>query len=154
MEKVNKPIIERGPNQRWVADLIDLRKMAAFNNNFKYVLNIVDSFSKRLWSIPLKSKKADKIAEEFETVFKVEKPHVLQSDNGKEFRSNTLAAICREYGIKQVFATAYKPNSSGQVERTNRTLKQMILHLPRPLGNSKPFYLRNTLFGERVLNYL
>ncbi len=100
--------------------------MAAFNGNFKYVLNIVESFSKWLWSIPLKSKKSSKIAEEFETVFKKEKPHVLQSDNGKEFKNGDLARVCANYGIKQVFATAYKPSSSGQVERTNRTLKQMI----------------------------
>ncbi len=85
IEKVNKPIVTKGPLVRWTADLIDMHKLAAFNNNHKYVLNIIDSFSKYLWSIPLKTKGATQISKEFEQIFEKEAPNILAMDNSKEF---------------------------------------------------------------------
>ncbi len=95
-------LVVRGKNIRWVADLINLHKLAPSNNNYKYILNIVDSFSKKLWSIPLKTKGSLMIASEFDKLFTQQAPNILQSDNGKEFRNDDLAKICKKHEVEQV----------------------------------------------------
>ncbi|KAG0437018.1 hypothetical protein DMUE_3922 [Dictyocoela muelleri] len=52
-----KPLISNYPRQRYIADLIDLRLYNDINNGFDWILNVVDSFTKFSWTIPLKIKR-------------------------------------------------------------------------------------------------
>ena len=56
LKKRNKIIIENGPHYRYVADLWNLPKDIADSSEYKYVLDIVDHFSKWDYGYPLKSK--------------------------------------------------------------------------------------------------
>ena len=47
--RVNKPIIAKAPNSIWGVDLIDLSKYSGHNNFFKYVMLVVDTFSRKVW---------------------------------------------------------------------------------------------------------
>ena len=49
----------------WVADLIDIQAFSKDNNEIKYLLTIIDIFSKFLWIVPLKRKTAVKVANAF-----------------------------------------------------------------------------------------
>ena len=53
-------------------------------------------------------------------------PSVLISDNGKSFTSKFMEALAKSFNIKQIFNTFYKPSSSGQCERMNRSLIQSL----------------------------
>jgi transposase InsO family protein len=51
----------------------------------KYLLTMIDCFSKYAWAIPFKNKTADEIFEAFTLIFKERKPKKLRTDKGKEF---------------------------------------------------------------------
>ena len=40
----------------WGCDLVDMRDLVKQNKGFKYMLNVIDVFSKYAWSIPMKDK--------------------------------------------------------------------------------------------------
>ena len=60
---VIKPIISKRPNAHWQMDCISMsdEKMVFANNGVTMVLNVVDLYSKKAWSQPLKSKSAEEI---------------------------------------------------------------------------------------------
>jgi hypothetical protein len=54
-----KPIVEAvRPNQYFQADLVDFSKLDynKHNNGYTYILNVIEIYSKFLWSFPLKNK--------------------------------------------------------------------------------------------------
>jgi len=63
----------RTPSYGWLdlaqADLLEMPRLAWHNEGYKYVLIVVDVLSKYLWTVPLKTKKAEEVAKAFEKVF-------------------------------------------------------------------------------------
>ena len=50
-------------------------------------------------------------------------PRALISDGGKHFCNNQLEKLLTKYGVTHKVATAYHPQTSGQVEISNKELK-------------------------------
>jgi transposase InsO family protein len=124
-----KPIVVLEPNKHWQMDLIDLSKYAEENKDYRYVLNIVDLFSKKLMSIPLLDKSGASVAESLDSLLRQSgsaKPAILQSDNGSEFKNTDVDAVLKRYKVHQVFSKPYTPTTQSQVERVNGTLKKLI----------------------------
>ena len=72
----------------WKLDILDLKDYGPGNNRgFRYVLVIIDIFSKFGFTIPLKNKNALTIKDSFENVLinSKRKPNLIESDRGKEF---------------------------------------------------------------------
>jgi len=95
---------------------------------FKWILTMVDVFSKYIWARPFKNKSAEEVKETFSHIFKERRPIVLQTDNGKEFKNTVLADYLHRWGITQVFSKAYTPTTQGMVEQYNQTLKHKIFN--------------------------
>ena len=130
-EKVTNPLMTSRPMEHLQMDLVDFHqyKNYAGNNNYTFLLVVVDCFSKFLWAFPLKRKEAPEVLSKLRALFMTEGiPTILQSDNGKEFVSDESRAYYERCGIIFRTGRAYKPSSQGQVERTNRTLKSAIYH--------------------------
>jgi hypothetical protein len=53
----------------WTANLMDFQKLSRHNKDFKYLLNVIDTFSKFAYSIPLKTKSSQEITAAFEKLF-------------------------------------------------------------------------------------
>ncbi|KAI5152326.1 hypothetical protein ENBRE01_2744 [Enteropsectra breve] len=122
-----QPIVEYNKLDRYIADSIDMRAYASLNDGFKWVLNVVDSFTKFAWSFRLKEKSAIVYATAFKGLFYTEGvPKILHTDNGKEFKNALLDELCTELNIKRVFGRVRHPQSQGQVERFNQTLKRRL----------------------------
>jgi len=113
-------------NGHWQADLINFQKYN--ERGFKWILTVVDVFSKYLWAIPLKNKSTEEVKEVFSCIFKERSPIVLQTDNSKEFKNTALANYLCLWGITQVFSKAYTPTTQGMVEQYNQTLKHKIFN--------------------------
>src|SRR6218665_1884402 len=73
-EELHKPVVKKfrkrrvyvkGIDEIWAADLMDMQSFAEYNNGFKYLLSVVDIFSKYGWIVPLK----DKSGKSFEKIF-------------------------------------------------------------------------------------
>ena len=67
---------------------------------------------------------ADILLEEF--MFRYGIPHQIHSDQGSEFDSELIRELCKLLRIHKTRTTAYHPQSDGQVERANRTIKALL----------------------------
>ena len=54
----------------WGIDHITMIKYSKQNNNYKYVLTVIDFFSKYSWCYPLKNKNSNEIINSFKDIFK------------------------------------------------------------------------------------
>ena len=43
-------------DETWSADLINKSSLSKYNNNYKFILTVIDIFTKHAWAIPLKNK--------------------------------------------------------------------------------------------------
>ena len=111
----------------WSMDILDLKDYGSENNrNHRYVLVIIDNFSKFGWTVPLKNKNAQTIKDAFENILINSKrsPNLIESDRGKEFYNNIFQDFLNKNNI-----TLYSRNSSyGAVfaERFNRTIRDLL----------------------------
>jgi len=69
-----RKVISNGINDIWAVDLVDMQEWSDDNDGYKYMLNIIDVFSRYAWSIPLKTKTAKEVLKAFESI--KEKPIV------------------------------------------------------------------------------
>ena len=77
----------------------------------------------------LKRKTAEEVAQTVMEIFcLIGSPHILQSDNGREFKNINLARMIRELspGCKIVHGKPRHPESEGSVERANREIKKVL----------------------------
>ena len=149
VEKINKPTVTSQPGEQWHADLIDMQSYAGLNNGVKYLLTIIDAFSKFAWVETLKSKTEKEVAAAFEDVFKSGTPRKLVTDNGGEFNNGTFAALMTKYQITHVNTSPYNPKANGMVERFNKTLKGKIQKFMDHYGSNH--YI--DALPDLVLNY-
>ena len=49
-------IIPSYKDETWSADLIDKSSLSKYKNNYKFILTVIDIFTKYAWAIPLKNK--------------------------------------------------------------------------------------------------
>ena len=112
---------------QWQADMEDMHGLASQNDKMRYILTVIDVFSKFAWSEPVRSKDAGAVADALKQVLhqsKPKKPKRLQTDKNKEFFNNTFAALMRRHGISH-FASK-SDQKAAVVERFNRTIKTII----------------------------
>ena len=111
----------------WSLDILDLKDYGPENNRgYRYVLVIIDNFSKYGWTVPLKNKNGQTIKDSFENILinSKRKPDLIESDRGKEFYNNIFQDFLKKNNIK-----LYSRNSSyGAVfaERFNRTIRDLL----------------------------
>jgi hypothetical protein len=99
--------------------------LAKHNDNYRYLLTIIDVFSKYAWTVPLKKKDSNSVTDAFETIFADRKPLKLQTDKGREFVNAQLQNKLEERSIQ--FYTSQNDDIKASVaERFNRTLKSKM----------------------------
>ena len=114
----------------WSLDILDLKDYGPENNRgFRYVLVMIDNFSKFGWTIPLKNKNAQTIKDSFENILisSKRKPNLIETDRGKEFYNNIFQDFLNKNNIK-----LYSRNSSYAAvfaERFNRTIRDLLKKL-------------------------
>ena len=83
-------------NDVYQMDLVDMQKFAKFNNGVKYILTVIDCFSRYAFAVPLKSKKPKEIIEAMTTVFKEYGiPLKIFTDKGTEFLNKDAEAFLK-----------------------------------------------------------
>jgi len=108
----------------WTGDLMDIHKYARQNKNYKFILVLVDIFSRYAWARPLKNKSATSTAEALKDVFTSSIPKKLWTDEGTEFYNNTVNRILKEHNI-ELYST-HNDVKAAIAERFIRTLRRKI----------------------------
>ena len=130
----------------WGIDLITMIKYAKQNSNCKYILTVIDFFSKHSWCYPLKNKNSNEIINSFKDTFKKSKrkPNFIQSDEGTEFTNKQVQKFFNDNNIKW-YHTYNRDIKCSICERFNRTILNKIY---------KNFTLNNNTIWIKDLNKL
>ena len=104
-------IIPLYKDETWSADLIDKSSPSKHKNNYKFILTVIDIFTKYAWAIPLKNKSGLSITNGFKTIlsegpqggsespqrgFEVRKPEKLWVDSGSDFYNKTFKSLLKK----------------------------------------------------------
>ena len=110
----------------WGADLADMQLLNKYNKGIRFLLCVIDIFSKYAWAVPLKDKKGVSIVTAFQSFLKQSnrKPNKIWVDKGSEFYNASFKKWLRDNDI-----VMYSTNNEGKsvvAERFIRTLKSKI----------------------------
>lgn len=111
----------------WEMDLIDMQKFSRNNKGNRYIIAIIDCFSRFAWCIAIKSKTPGEIIRAFDVIFSgtSRRPVKVQSDKGKEFDNRNVKKYLSEKNIG--FQTTRDPATKAAIcERFIRTIKGII----------------------------
>ena len=112
----------------WEADLTDLSSLSRYNDNYSYLLFVIDVLSKYLWIEPVFDKSARTITKAFESIFERSnnrRPAAIQTDRGGEFIGRHTLNYLDSLKIRH--REAANPDiKCSIVERVQRTIKEKM----------------------------
>ena len=84
----------------------------------KNILVVVDHLTGYPIAVPIPNKEASTAVDAFyeKVILEHTAPHIVLSDNGKEFANDTMAQLCDAFNIKHNFTSPYMPQSNGKTE--------------------------------------
>ena len=129
-EELHKPVKRKfrkrrvlvsGIDKIWAADLADMQALSKENEGYKFLLLVIDTFSKYGWIVPLKNKKGETIVKALKEIFKESgrRPDKLWTDKGREFFNKDVRDLV------YLYATENEEKSS-IAERWIRTMKEKM----------------------------
>ena len=108
------------------ADLSDLGKYSSYNNGSRYLLGCIDSFSRKLWVRPLKTKHGSEIVAALKDIFNADgrRPRAIRTDRGSEFTNATVSKFLQTKKIGQSFTS--NQSQAAYIERCWKSLKKRM----------------------------
>ena len=134
-EELHKPIIRKFKKRKvysafkdniWGVDLADMQLLSKYNNGIRFLLCVIDIFSKYAWVVPLKEKKGISTVKAFQIILKQSnrKPNKIWVDKGSEFYNAYFKKWLRDDNI--VMHSTHNEGKSVVAETFIRTLKSKI----------------------------
>ena len=133
--ELHKPVIKKFNKRKvysqfkdniWGVDLADMQSLSRKNKGIKYLLCVIDLYSKYTFVIPLKDKKGISIVNAFDKIIKQSnrKPNKIWVDQGGEFYNNVFKKWLSDNDI--IMYSTYNEGKSVVAERFIRTLKNKL----------------------------
>lgn len=120
------PVIVSGLEDQYDADLMMMINLASANEEYKYVLIVIDVFSRYVWTEPLKLKNEESTLAAFKKVLqRAPPPRRLRTDKGGEFTGKNIEAFFKKKNITH-FVT-WNEVKANYAERAIQTLKKKIM---------------------------
>ena len=103
-----------------------MQLISKFNKGFRFLLCVIDIFSKYAWVVPLKDKKGASIVNAFQKILKESdrKPNKIWVDKGSEFYNSSFKKWLKDNDI-EMYST-HNEGKSVVAERFIRALKNKI----------------------------
>ena len=113
-----------------IFDVWEINFMGPFPSSFghEYILRCVDYVSKWVEVIFTRTNESTVVVQSLrENMFaRYGMPQFIISDQGTHFDNRSFDALLKRYSIIHCLATPYHPQTSGQVEVSNKQIKQII----------------------------
>jgi hypothetical protein len=108
-------------------DLMDMQKYAKYNKGNKYVLVVIDVFSRFLWTQPCLSKSSDNSLKAIKEIFNRtdRRPRYIRSDKGMEFLNKIVQNFFKEEKVKYIVTQS--ESKAAIAERVIKTVKGRIM---------------------------
>lgn len=118
-------VIMVGIDNLWQADLAEMGNYASENKGYKFILLVIDTFSKFGWAEPIKNKTGEEVSKAFEKILSKSRiPKNLQTDNGREFYNKCFQNLMKKHNINHY--STFSIIKAGQAERLVRTIKEKL----------------------------
>ena len=133
--ELHKPIIRKFEKRKvystfkdniWGVHLADMELLSKYNKGIRFLLCVIDIFSKYAWVVPLKDKKCISIVKAFQSILKQsnKKPNKIWVDKGSEFYNAYFKKWLQDNDI--VMYSTHNEGKSVVAERFIKTLKSKI----------------------------
>lgn len=121
-----RKVVSAYAGQIFSADLVDMQAEAEHNDDYKYILNVIDLYSRYVWARALKNKTAKSVLDAFKSIVANagKAPQHLWVDKGSEFYNKDFKAYAKKNGFN-LYST-YGESKAVVIERFNRTLKEAM----------------------------
>lgn len=119
--------VQRGINDTFQADLVEMIPYEHKNKGYRYILMVIDVFSKRAWAKELKNKTGPEVTKAMASIFADYPNHIprnMHTDQGKEFYNQHFQRLMKKHGINHY--STYSTMKASIVERFNRTILNKI----------------------------
>jgi hypothetical protein len=105
-----------------------LGPLTTSDTSSRYVLVMIDQFTKWIECVALGDQTAESVARTFvnDWVARLGVPTFVHTDRGSNFESSLFKEVCRLLEVVKTRTTPYRPAANGQVERANRTILHSI----------------------------
>ena len=132
-EELHKPIIRKFKKRKvhlafkdniWGADLADMQLVNKYNKGVRFLLCVIDIFSKYAWFVPLKDKKGVSIVAAFQSILKQSNRKPNKIDKGSEFCNSSFKKWLQDNDI--VMYLTHNEGKSAVAKRFIRTIKNKI----------------------------
>ena len=131
-KELHKPIIRKLKKREvftdnvWGVDLAHMQLISKFNKGFRFLLCVIDIFSKYAWVVSLKDKKGVTIVDAFQKILDDwdRKPNKIWVDKGNEFYNNSFKKWLKDNDIEMY--SIHNEGKSVVAEIFIRTLKTKI----------------------------
>jgi len=140
-----------------VVDIFDvwgIDFMGPFPNSFGnlYILVAVDYVSKWVEAIATKTNDHAVVCKFVQSnIFsRFGVPRIIISDGGSHFKNFNFGKLLKRYGVNHRIATPYHPQTSGQVEVSNRQIKEILQKTVRPDRKDWSTKLNDALWAYRT----
>ena len=122
-----RKIITRYPFQIFQADLIEYSQpdFTYANKGYRFILIVIDCFSRMLYARPVKRKSSEFVADAFEDILNGfdHFPNTIITDHGLEFFNNRVSTVFKTYGINHYYLKTKTKWKTAFAERVIRTIK-------------------------------
>ena len=144
------PIVQVRHMWQLQADLLDLQRFASSNNGYKYILGVIDVFSRRAFVRKLKRKTGVEVSAAMQAIFQeIPNAHALQTDLGSEFIGAPLKNYLKARGVR-VWLSQDRDIKCAIIERFFRTLREKIMKIFTANGGTQQWV---THLDKIVKNY-
>ena len=134
-EELHKPIFRKLKKMKvysafrdniWAADMADMQLISKFNKGFRFLLCVIDIYSKYAWFFPVKDKKYVSAVNAFQSLLKKsnKKPNKIWLDKSGEFYNRSMKSWLEKNNI-EMYST-HNEGKSVVAERFIRTIKNKI----------------------------
>lgn len=102
-----------------------MQEFASQNQAHRYILTVIDCFSKFAWVQALKTKNASDVTVALSNIVEYRKPESLRTDKGKEFLNRTFQNLLKDRNIRY-YSSSNPDIKCAIIERFNRTFKNRM----------------------------
>ncbi|XP_077330912.1 uncharacterized protein LOC143973903 [Lithobates pipiens] len=142
------PVIDE-PFKRVAVDIVGPLAIPCSSGK-RYILTVVDYATRYPEAVALSCLRTDKVADALLGIFtRVGFPAELISDQGPQFVSDLMQALCQQIQMTHIMASPYHPQTNGLCESFNGPLKQMLRTFVHSQGKDWKRYPPHLLFASR-----
>jgi Integrase core domain len=125
----------RGVDEQWQADLVEMQSYSRQNQGNRYILCVIDIFSRFAYTRPIKDKTGKEVSTALKDIITSsgKSPKRLQTDQGKEFYNQYVRQVLDSHNIE--LFSVYSEKKAAIVERFQRTLQEKLYRAFTYQGN-------------------